>query len=151
MINVRAVSLAELLLCGICPKGREQELIQRELYVLAGEGEVPACCSLQGSWSPSSWLWSATECWRKGKDFEHLIFLCMLLFAVCSFWLFIENSLRTNVCIFLEMNWDTLIHECIFQRFAKSCISIKERLKSQVYFFQCGSMDTYNHCSHMED
>lgn len=41
MINVRAESLAELLLCEICPKGREELLIQRELFVLVGEGKAP--------------------------------------------------------------------------------------------------------------
>lgn len=41
MINVRVESLAELLLCEICPKGREELLIRRELFVLVGEGKAP--------------------------------------------------------------------------------------------------------------
>lgn len=54
MISVRAKSLAELLLSEICLKGREEPLIQRELFMSAVEGglperrKVPACCALQG-------------------------------------------------------------------------------------------------------
>lgn len=68
MINMRAKSLAEPLLCEMCLKGGEEPLILRELFMLAGEGEaverreVPASCALQGKWSSSSWLWSLMDC-----------------------------------------------------------------------------------------
>lgn len=35
---------------------------------------------------------------------------CMLLFIVCFFELFIENSLRTNACVSLEAKRDTSLY-----------------------------------------
>lgn len=135
------------------PKGKRAGT-HSERAVRVGGGRREHCASVLRSPGELEPFLLALECDRVLKERQRLWAfntLCMLLFAVCSFWLFTENSLRTNACIFIEINWDALIYECTLQRFVKSCISMKERWKSQVYFLQCGSMDTYNHCGHMED